>query len=74
MIMVLDSLGGDKQSAVTNIRHYLSQEWIAKYGPEDQPEFTARKMKTIRPNQPLQENFSDCGIFLLHYVEKILGR
>ena len=74
MVMVLDSLGGEKQSAVTNIRQYLTQEWIAKLGTEDQPDFSARSMKTMRPSPSLQDNFSDCGIFLLHYVEKILQR
>ena len=74
MVMVLDSLGGEKQSAVTNIRQYLTQEWIAKFSTEDQPEFSARRMKTMRPSPPLQDNSSDCGIFLLHSVEKILKR
>ena len=48
MVMVLDSLGGKKQSAVTNIRQYLTQEWIAKFSTEDQPEFSASRMKTIQ--------------------------
>ena len=76
MVMVLDSLGGEKQSAVTNIRQYLTQEWIAKFGTKDQPDFSARRMKrkTMRPSPPLQDNSSDCGIFLLRSVEKILKR
>ena len=76
MVMVLDSLGGEKQSALTNIRQYLTQEWIAKFGTENQSYFSARarSMKTMRLSPPLQDNFSVCSIFLLHYVEKILKR
>ena len=28
-------------------------------------------MRTLRPVKPEQLNRSDCGIYLLHYVEKI---
>lgn len=30
-------------------------------------------MGTLRPVKPEQPNYSDCGIYLLHYVEKIFG-
>jgi hypothetical protein len=30
-------------------------------------------MRTLRPVKPEQHNYSDCGIYLLHYVEKIFG-
>ena len=33
-------------------------------------DFSKKNMRTLRPEQP---NFSDCGIFLLHYEEKILS-
>ena len=32
-------------------------------------EFVGRELVAKKPEQ---ENFSDCGIYLLHYVEKIL--
>ena len=70
--MVLDSLGGEKQSAVANIRQYLTQEWIAKFGTEDQPDFSARSMKIMRPSPPLQDDSSDCGIFLLHCLLRLV--
>ena len=78
LFLVLDSLGGTKSGAVTNIRHYLAQEWAAKEAPRHpgrgEVTFTAREMRTLRPKKPEQENFSDCGIYLLYYVEKMFGR
>ena len=37
-------------------------------------EFSSKSMKVVRPVKPEQPNFSDCGIFLLQYVEKIFTR
>jgi len=71
LFLVLDSLGGNKTAAVTNIRKYLNVEWSQKVNAFDDVDFSSEQMKTIRPKKPEQENFSDCGIFLLHYVEKI---
>ena len=71
LFLVLDSLGGGKSGAVENIRHYLEEEWQAKNPGLPEVSFSKKEMKTVRPKKPEQENFSDCGIFLLHYVEKI---
>merc|ERR1719300_1886758 len=71
LFLVLDSLGGNKSAAVTNIRKYLKVEWSQKMNEFDEVDFSSEQMKTVRPKKPEQENFSDCGIFLLHYVEKI---
>jgi len=73
-MIVLDSMGGNKTAAVSNIRHYLAAEWKAKMcgeNDEDEYEFTSKQMRTIRPLKPEQENYSDCGIYLLQYIEKI---
>jgi len=75
-VLVLDSIGGTKSAAVTNIRHYLAQcEWRKKKCTGEEPskefDFTAAEMRTIRPRKPEQQNGSDCGIFLLQYVENI---
>jgi len=74
-VIVLDSVGGMKTSAVTNIRQYFRQEWKLKKcaGEEaaDKFAFTSLEMRTIRPKKPEQENGSDCGIYLLHYVDNI---
>jgi len=78
-IIVLDSMGGTKDSAVRNIRQYLACEWKKKKCSSvgdggvvvEEYQFSATQIKTVRPRKPEQENFSDCGIFLLHYVEKV---
>ena len=77
-MIVLDSMGGNKNTAVRNIRHYLSAEWKAKMcgeeGDENEYEFTSKEMKTVRPQKPEQENYSDLGIYLLHYIEMMFKR
>jgi len=72
-LLVLDSLGGSKSSTVTNIRNYLRNEWKAKRCEEggDECRFSAKEMKAVVPKKPEQDNYSDCGIFLLHYIEMV---
>jgi len=71
-MIVLDSMGGNKTAAVSNIRHYLAAEWKAKMcGDEEEFEFSSKEMRTVRPSKPEQENYTDCGIYLLHYIEKM---
>ena len=36
-------------------------------------DFSKNSMRTLRPIKPEQHNYSDCGIYLLHYVEKIFS-
>jgi hypothetical protein len=31
-------------------------------------------MRLVKPKKPLQDNFTDCGVYLLHYVEKIFSK
>ena len=64
-------MGGVKERAVTIIRQYLAHEWRAKR--DDEETFSSRDMRLFRPEKPLQENSTDCGIYLLHYVEKIFS-
>jgi len=82
-IIVLDSMGGTKNAAVSNIRQYLAQEWRTRKVeladgeelPEYQelPTFSSKEMRVLRPSKPEQNNYSDCGLFLLYYVEKIFS-
>ena len=37
-------------------------------------EFSASTVPMVVPIKPDQTNFTDCGIYLLHYVEKIFTR
>lgn len=68
----LESLGGKK--SVKNLRLYIKREWLAKNPGRPEVSFSKKKMRTVRPRKPEQENFTDCGIFLLHYVEKIFNK
>ena len=40
----------------------------------EEVDFSRESMRTLRPVKPEQHNYSDGGIFLLHYVEKIFSR
>lgn len=70
VILTLDSLGGGHSSEVTALKYYLAAE------------FEHRRKKVIEPlptmfgraatNIPQQNNFSDCGVYLLGYVLQFL--
>lgn len=77
--IVLDSMKERQSTAVKNIRRYLAVEWNKKKcgGVKSSKawltelDVSSKRMSVVRPKKPEQENSSDCGIFLLHYVEKI---
>ena len=67
----MDSLGGDNKEDVNLIKEYLIIELNTRRQNKNlQPEI----MTVVRPSLPQQDNFTDCGVFLMHYVEKILER
>jgi len=71
LLVVMDSLGGDNKEDVNLIKEYLIIELNTQRQNKNlQPE----SMRVVRPSLPQQDNFTDCGVFLLHYVEKILER
>ena len=37
-------------------------------------EFPSRAMQVVMPSKPEQHNYSDCGIYLLRYLETIFKR
>ena len=39
----------------------------------EEVDFSKKSMRTLWPVKPEQHNYSDCGIYLLHYVEKIFA-
>ena len=65
-LFVLNSFGGSREKALENISDYLKSEWKAKGVLGN---FVA--MKVVFPAPPQQKNFSDCGIFLIHYVHTL---
>ena len=70
-LVVMDSLGGDNMEAVNLIKEYLfielSKDVISL-------EAVNKMVKVVHPSLPQQDNHTDCGVFLLHYVEKMLER
>ncbi|KAL4656914.1 sentrin-specific protease 7-like isoform X1 [Arapaima gigas] len=70
-ILIMDSL---KQSVHEKIfmllREYLQVEWEVRKG--SLRHFTAENMKGSHCRVPLQDNSSDCGIYLLQYAESFL--
>ena len=69
-ILIFDSLVGSGHSRVfTNLRKYLSQEWISRKPNEEVKIFDKNTMKGCYPKVPRQNNDCDCGVFLLQYAE-----
>ncbi|XP_035753442.1 sentrin-specific protease 7 isoform X2 [Egretta garzetta] len=67
-ILILDSLkAGSVQKTVQVLREYLEAEWEAKR--KTHREFNKYTMIDLCPRVPKQDNSSDCGVYLLQYVE-----
>ncbi|NXQ01378.1 SENP7 protease, partial [Vidua macroura] len=67
-ILILDSLKAcSVQKTVQVLREYLEVEWEAKR--KAYREFSKSTMIDLCPRVPKQDNSSDCGVYLLQYVE-----
>ncbi|XP_035687035.1 sentrin-specific protease 6-like isoform X1 [Branchiostoma floridae] len=67
-ILLFDSLRGPRRAHVMkNLKEYLTVEWEVR--KKDQPKREFNNMKGANPKVPQQTNYSDCGVFLLQYVE-----
>lgn len=67
-ILIFDSLGGTKYpSVITTLRDYLSCEYVVKFGVKKT--FSKDTIKAAYPKVPKQSNCTDCGLYLLQYVE-----
>ncbi|KAM7066825.1 sentrin-specific protease 7 isoform 2-T5 [Acridotheres tristis] len=70
-ILILDSLKAcSVQKTVQVLREYLEVEWEAKR--KTHREFSKSTMIDLCPRVPKQDNSSDCGVYLLQYVESFL--
>ena len=52
---------------------YLNLVWKHTH-PESEFEFTRHTLPVKKPKVPQQANGSDCGIFLLHFIEQFCER
>ncbi|XP_076872471.1 sentrin-specific protease 6 isoform X2 [Brachyhypopomus gauderio] len=67
-ILIMDSLRGPARSSVVKtLREYLEVEWEVRKGSTRS--FGKDVMKGSSPRVPQQDNFSDCGVYVLQYVE-----
>ncbi|XP_028902793.1 sentrin-specific protease 6, partial [Ornithorhynchus anatinus] len=67
-ILLMDSLRGPSRSNIVKIlREYLEVEWEVRKGSKRS--FSKDVMKGSSPKVPQQNNFSDCGVYILQYVE-----
>lgn len=72
--MVFDSLRGTYRSRVTaTLREYLTCEYAARRpdGAEEEKVFDPHLMPGHNARVPQQNNFTDCGLFVLQYVEEM---
>lgn len=68
-ILIFDSLAGASRSrVVATLRDYLTCEYQAKVSPAKV--FNKDNIKGSCPKIPQQNNFTDCGLYLLQYVEQ----
>ncbi|XP_076637053.1 uncharacterized protein LOC143349590 isoform X4 [Colletes latitarsis] len=67
-ILIFDSLAGASRArVVATLRDYLSCEYVAKIGSEKV--FSKDTIKGASLKVPQQSNFTDCGLYVLQYVE-----
>ncbi|KAF6718571.1 Sentrin-specific protease 7 [Oryzias melastigma] len=70
-ILLMDSLKISLHERVVKLlRDYLQSEWEVRRG--SQRDFGPDQMKSSNCKVPLQDNSSDCGLYLLQYVEYFL--
>ncbi|KAK0154458.1 Sentrin-specific protease 7 [Merluccius polli] len=70
-ILIMDSLKLSLHERIFKImREYLQSEWEVRRGSVR--DFSAEQMKGAHCRVPLQDNCSDCGLYLLQYVESFL--
>eukprot|EP01134_Creolimax_fragrantissima_P008471 CFRG8471T1 len=75
-VVILDSLAQQpRRKVVRNIREYLQREWNARKNSPDIPDmvYCKENFKGTHAKVPFQMNSVDCGLFLLQYVEEMIG-
>ena len=68
VIIIFDSLGLRHNQTFKTLREYLVDEAKAKRGID----ISREEIHGLHAKVPGQSNYCDCGVFLLHYVERFL--
>ncbi|KAE9595063.1 putative Ulp1 peptidase [Lupinus albus] len=72
-ILHMDSLKGSHKGLKNVFQSYLCEEWKVRHNNvADDDVLKFLHLRFISLELPQQENFYDCGLFLLHYVERFL--
>lgn len=72
-ILVFDSLAGPNRWRIVSVlREYLDIEWKIKKSTKKA--FDRSTMQGFVPKIPQQSNYSDCGLFVLQYVESFFEK
>ena len=71
LIITLDSLGGAHGNTIKHLKQYLMKECQTRRGGTS---FDPTSIKGINAKEiPQQNNFADCGIFMLGYLEMFMN-
>ena len=70
VVVILDSLEGCRDEVVENIKDYLN----FMHGDENAIGFANSDLRVVHPLCPQQDDLTSCGIFMLHFAEKIIYR
>ncbi|KAI5724086.1 hypothetical protein M8J76_015139 [Diaphorina citri] len=71
-ILIFDSLpqaGNSRVRVVATLRDWLAVEYQVKHGGATR-DFSKNVFIGAKPKVPMQTNYYDCGLYLLHYAER----
>ncbi|KAL6213785.1 hypothetical protein ACLB2K_013225 [Fragaria x ananassa] len=72
-ILHMDSIKGSHRDLKNLVQRYLCEEWKERNGDTAEGDsLRFLQLRFLELELPQQENLSDCGLFLLHYVERFL--
>ncbi|PQP96062.1 putative ubiquitin-like-specific protease 2B isoform X1 [Prunus yedoensis var. nudiflora] len=72
-ILHMDSIRGSHRGLKNLVQRYLCEEWKEKHGgTAENVSLKFLHLRFFALELPQQENSFDCGLFLLHYVERFL--